>query len=310
MLRSTWAATDTRTGSRQRTARRTWCERVSFGGVVFELLGSDALAHDLAGAEQRFWQRGADPRAIADVACAVRVEAGEAFAAADNAIRGAIDPGTGRGVVHARSLHAEIAAVGARHYAVDARIGREPEALVGLLRALTAAIVQREGGLMLHCAAIELDGEALLLVGPSGAGKSTAARLADGARCFAYDHVALVPSAGRWLAWGLPGGTPAGAPLARGIVYPVAAVLRVRKSEPSHAPRAQRLRGVQALFAVRESVECAEASAGAEDAYLHAVTKLSAQIAVGTLHSVLDRPHGAVLRAFLREQAGRKKARS
>jgi hypothetical protein len=282
---------------------------VSFGGVVFELLSDVALHHDLAGAEQRYWQSGADPRAIADVVCAVHVDRSLASDMADNAIRGALDPVTAACVVRARGLRAEVVGVAARRYAAAARIADRPEALIGLLRALTSVIVQREGGLMLHSAAVELEGEAVLFLGPSGAGKSTAARLSDGARCFANDHVALVPCEGGWLAWGLPGGTPAEAPLASAVAYPVAAALRVRKSDRPSAPSAQLLRGAQALFAVRESVECAEISAGAEETYLHAVTQLSCQIAVGTLHSVIDRPHGAVLRALVRERAPRRQAR-
>jgi hypothetical protein len=154
--------------------------------------------------------------------------------------------------------------------------------------------------LMLHSAAVELDGQAVLFLGPSGAGKSTAVQLTDGARGFAFDHVALVPGAGGPLVWGLPGGTPARIPLASAVAYPLGAAFRVRKAASSAQPRAQWLGGVEALFALREAVECADLSLEGEDGVLHTVTNLSAQLALGAIHTVLDRPHGALLRELLR----------
>jgi hypothetical protein len=75
------------------------------------------------------------------------------------------------------------------------------------------------------------------------------------------------------------------------------------------APRVHWLSGVEALLALRESVECAEASLGDEDVYLQAVTKLSTQLALGAIHTVLDQPHGGLLRVALRQWAQRAQAR-
>jgi hypothetical protein len=63
------------------------------------------------------------------------------------------------------------------------------------------------------------------------------------------------------------------------------------------------------LFALRESVECADVSPGGEDVYLHAVTTLSTQLALGAIHTVLDQPHGGLLRVALRQWAQRAEAR-
>jgi hypothetical protein len=284
------------------SAGRTACVRVSFGGVAFELLSEDALQHDLVAEDARYWQLGADPRAIADVVCAVRVETsapGDTQAPIDLCFRN--DGARGATIIDGRSLHAELSEVGPRRYAAAVQITRSPEALVGMLRGIAAAVVHREGGLMLHAAGVELEGRAVLFLGPSGAGKSTAARLSHGARCFAYDHVAVVPGSQGFIAWGLPGGTPARAPLASSVAYPLGALLRVRKSGDAHHPSVHRLCGAQALFALRESVEWADLTPGGEDVYLHAVTQLSTQIPVGAIETVLDRPHGSLLRALLRE---------
>lgn len=310
MLRSTRGDQTARIGRRVRT--RTYCERVTFGGLAFELLGSGPLQHDLDGTDRRFLVPGADPRAMADVVCAVHVKPpapDSQPAPLSNAIHFCADAATGVTRVWSRELEAEVSRVAPRRYAVDARIGSRPETLVGLLRSVTGAIVHAEGGLMLHAVGIELDGRAVLFLGPSGAGKSTAAVLADGARCFAHDHVAVVPSGRGYLVWGLPGGTPAQVPLARDVAYPLAAALRVRKAAASEQPRALRLAGAQALFSLRESVECADQSPAAEDMYLRASAKLSSDIDVGALATVLGRPHGSTLREWLRARMAERIAR-
>jgi hypothetical protein len=309
VLRSPWSAYEAPTGRARQIARKTWRERVSFGGVAFELLSPEPLAHDLVGDDQRFWQQGADPRVIADVACAVHVDDGHDFGERGNTIAWQTDPASDTTRVRARSLEVELSKVGERRYAAAARVANVPEALVGLLRALAGAVAQREGGLMLHAAAVELDGQGVLFIGPSGAGKSTAAHLTDGARCFAFDHVAVVPVETGVLAWGLPGGTAARAPLASAVVYPLVAAFRVRRSPELAAPRVQWLAGASALFALRESVECGDLTLASEDVHLQAVTRLSAQLQVGAIHTVLDTPHGGLLRVALQEAAVRAEAR-
>ena len=48
--------------------RPSHAERLSFGGVVFELLSAEPLPIDPE--HVRFFRAGADPRTVADVACA------------------------------------------------------------------------------------------------------------------------------------------------------------------------------------------------------------------------------------------------
>jgi hypothetical protein len=270
--------------------------------VVFDLLSSEPLSASLD--DVRGVSRGADARAIADVACGVHVDAARAPDALPfTDIFFTSDATSGKTRVQAASFEAELSHLGARRYAAAAQVAPGSDALIGMLRGVCAAIVHREGGLLLHAAGLELDGKAVLLVGPSGAGKSTALRLTSAGRCFAYDHVAVVRAGGSWFAWGLPGGTAPGAHEAHATVYPLAAVLRVRKVTGRRAaPGVQSLAGAQALFGLRESVECADRSAGAEDVYLHAVTELSSQVPSGAIETVLGCDNTAAIRGFLQRR--------
>ena len=292
--------------TRGSSATRTDSERFAFGGVAFELLRQRAeggpqvpqVSHD----ERRFCVRASEAGSlpIADVLCALHDDPAfvgapqrqnwitfERSRAADNAT-----------ALIARSFAAEVMSVGPHRYAATARLGDGVDGLSGLLRGISAAVLHREGGLVLHAAALELDGRAILFVGPSGAGKSTAVRLTEAGRCFAYDHVALAPTRNGWYAWGLPGGTAADAPLAPHTVYPLAAVLRVRQAAFGE-PQLTRLTAAQTLFAVRESVEWADETPAGEDSYLRAATQLSSSVAIGAITTVLRRSNSAALRAWL-----------
>jgi hypothetical protein len=294
-------------------ASRTRCQQVSFGGVAFELLADrtgemaslpeECRAHAIPGF---------DRRTVASVVCALHrdptLPSGPAAAVLEgNTVRlRAAEEAPEALRVEAPGLRAELQDLGARRYAVTAHIAPDDAAMLALLRGISAAIVHREGGLVLHAAGAELGGRAVLFVGPSGAGKSTALRQTEGARCFAYDHVALLPGpeGGSWLAWGLPGGTAPRAPAASGVVFPLAAVLRVRQARAGE-PRFTPASGTEALFAVRESVECADDSVGGEDVYLRAVTELACQVTIGSLATVLGRPNDAALAELLAGRAGR-----
>jgi hypothetical protein len=272
--------------------------------VVFDLLSAERLVPELAGV--RGVSKGADARAVADVACAVHVDAGRAWPSMPPFdIRFATDGASGKTQVRAATFEVELTKLGPRRYAAAVQVAPGVDALIGVLRGVAAAIVHLEGGVLVHAAGLELDGEAILLVGPSGAGKSTAVRLTAEGRCFAFDHVALVRVGARWFAWALPGGTAPGAHEAESGVYAVAGVLRVRKLTAATAPRAAGLAGAQALFVLRESVECADQSAGAEDVYLHAVMELSSQVPVGAIETVLGCDNASALRGWLRRQRER-----
>ena len=222
-----------RTGRPPLRASRTRRLRLAFGAVSFELLADEAAYARLADWEPRFRLAHDDPRARAHALCAVTVGAhglgGDGHAS--GSLRFSRDE-RGRVAIAGVGVAAVIERTAPGRYAVSARIAEHPASALALMRGVSAAIVHEEGGVVLHAAAVELGGRALLFVGPSGAGKSTAVSLTDGGRCFAFDHVAVMPGEdadGPAYAWGLPGGTAAAAPLARGVVYPLAAVLRVRR---------------------------------------------------------------------------------
>jgi hypothetical protein len=218
--------------------------------------------------------------------------------------------------------------VGPRRYACAARIADGSGALTSLLNMVVAAIVQAEGGVVLHAAGIELDGRAVLFLGPSGAGKSTAATLTHGATMFAHDHVAVVvkPVAGERehaveregavesaLAWayGLPGGSPARMAQTSHAVLPLAGVFRVFQPAPhaqdtsSRITRGELFGGARALFIVREAVESADVSLEGEQARLNAAAAIAAArgVRVGALHTVLGESIAPLLRDLLEARA-------
>lgn len=116
---------------------------------------------------------------------------------------------------------------------------------------IAAPIVERLGGLIIHCAGVvDPEGFGHLFVGPSGAGKSTAAR-GTGWDPFVVDRAALLPSEGGWSAWRCLGGEPKDWPrLAGPVMAPVKGVYRVRQGQ---APALRPLSD-EAAFALRESV--------------------------------------------------------
>jgi hypothetical protein len=276
-----------------------------FGGIAFELLGDfPGDAPVLPPECMKHSRPGLDPRARASVVCALHRDASlqdprTGPSSLGNTVRfDASERSAGSLGLRATGMRAELEPVGPGHYAVTARVAPKDDGMLALLRAVSAAVVQREGGLVLHAAGAEIDGRALLFVGPSGAGKSTALRQTERARCFAYDHVALLPGANGWLAWGLPGGTTARAPEAREIAFPLAAIARVRKASGIE-PKLTALHATEALFAVRESVECADDSPGNEEVYLRTVMELCSKTEIYAIATVLGRPNDAVLQAAL-----------
>ncbi|KFA93359.1 hypothetical protein [Archangium violaceum] len=79
---------------------------------------------------------------------------------------------------------------------VVAHIPPDPFAAEAALRAAVLVSVLRQGGLLLHAAAVAFSGNALAVVGPSGAGKSTLARnaVAAGGALLSDETVGLLPS--------------------------------------------------------------------------------------------------------------------
>ncbi len=99
-------------------------------------------------------------------------------------------------------------------------------ALLNLLRAALAWRLPSRGGLLLHAAAVVLDGRAFVLAGSEGSGKSTFAGLAEsrGARVLSDDLVLLDASGDAVAALGAPFRSTHRAPQTPGR-WPVAALL-------------------------------------------------------------------------------------
>ncbi len=106
---------------------------------------------------------------------------------------------------------------------------------------LAMLLLARDGGLLVHAAACELDGAALVFPGVSGAGKSTLTRLlGDGAglRWLSDDRVILRPRADGFDVHGTP--WPGDAGIARAGPVPLAAIAfidRTREGAPALGPR-------------------------------------------------------------------------
>jgi len=164
---------------------------------------------------------------------------------------------------------------------------------------VTAAVLAREGALLLHAAGVEFHGRALLFIGPSGAGKSTASALTDGAKAFTRDRAVLVPErGGGWTAWAWQGGHEIpDLPASPHVRLPLAGILRVRQgcdraALRRHAPAA-------ALASVRESAYSFGESSEEEEARLDAIARLVQSAPIGELHTVRDRPHGDLVAQWL-----------
>lgn len=146
-------------------------------------------------------------------------------------------------------------------------------------RVLTALLLDREGGLLLHGAGLVRDGRGLLLLGPSGTGKTTAARNAAGAQVLNDDLVALRPAAGGWELHATPFSNPSQVRPAWGQA-PLAGILRLRQATP---PALGPLSAGQALAELAAAVPVLVADA----ARLPAMMARLAQVAQATPGAVL-----------------------
>jgi hypothetical protein len=78
------------------------------------------------------------------------------------------------------------------------------EALEYGLRVVAALFAYCHGGLLVHAAAVLVNGDAQLFIGQSGSGKSTVAALSAGRPVLGDDLILLRPAAGGWTAYGTP----------------------------------------------------------------------------------------------------------
>lgn len=286
--------------------------RFALGGVAFELLASTpgaslAIEPDAA----RYCVPAERHPIVADVLCAITVD--DAPFVHEGPFGGLELPGGaiealahGELELRAPRVRATLCRLAPRRYACSARIASDPAALSALLRSIVAVVVHAAGGVMVHAAGVALGEAAVIFVGPSGAGKSTAATLTEGARMFAQDHVALLPQPdGGVLAYGMPGGSVAAMAQTDQPVWPLAGVLRIMRDAVPGAPRLTALSGAEALFVVREAVECADVSPAAERARLDALAGIVRAVEVGTLHTMLGARHGQLVRAQLARRLAR-----
>lgn len=261
--------------------------RIAFGGIGIALVSRDDCTPSDPEDARYVLEPGAHDL-VAEVTCTVAVDSTLPTPPDRHGDILRSDPYDDRTVLRGSACVAELTTLGAGRYAASARVAPGSRGLRALLRGLSSAVLEREGGATLHAAGVEVDGRAVVYLGPSGAGKSTAARLTEDATSFADDHVALVPAPRGWLAWGLPGGSPTGMTPSARITFPVAKILRVRHGRG--APFIEPLSRAAALFVVRGALESTDCSMDAETARLSAAARIAREIEVATIHTVLGAP--------------------
>ncbi|MET0388613.1 MAG: hypothetical protein ABW321_21760 [Polyangiales bacterium] len=206
--------------------------------------------------------------------------------------------------VTAEEVVLEICQTAERHFAVAARVGSN-NALPAMLLLLAATVVELIGGLCLHATAVELGGEAVLLLGPSGTGKTTAAQQLGAVRCLANDRVNVIntstdPAQARFEVWSLPIGRPPTLEPSAGVMLPLGALVRiVQASEPRLRP----LHMSEAMLYVREAIEVGVDSGFFEPQRLAAVGCLAVAAKSGIADVVLGRSWRGELDGFLRPSA-------
>ncbi|MCC6876500.1 MAG: hypothetical protein IT378_19510 [Sandaracinaceae bacterium] len=184
------------------------------------------------------------------------------------------------------------------HYAASMLVAPGAAGSSSALTALAALIVQREGGLVLHAAGVELEGRAVLFIGPSGAGKTTASHLCPGARWLCRDRAAVYPTSRGWWVAPMCGGDAIDLPRSSAASLPVGAILRVRRDGTTAISRTERW---AALRDLRESIQSGDAGGGQLE--LDAALRLIDEAPLGRASTVLGEPLTPALRAWLAEHA-------
>jgi len=126
-----------------------------------------------------------------------------------------------------------------------------PGVFENFFRVIAAHAIAEHGGLLLHSAAVETDGAALVFFGPSGAGKTTVSRLGQrlGRRVLSDDLNAIAPADDGYRVEKVPfagdlGGAPEAVP-----ALPLAAVCRLRKGTTVQARAMTEAGALAALIA-------------------------------------------------------------
>jgi len=178
---------------------------------------------------------------------------------------------------------------------------RDVESINSAVAVASSAILLREGGLLVHAAAVELDGQAVLFVGPSGAGKTTASSQMRGCAWLSVDRVALVPGQGGWWVWRLPWGNLLGLTLnpSATIFLPLAGILRVRQASRVDIQSSSRL---AATMLLRESLRTGSPSVADEAKLLQLADQLHQRHPVGNIDVSLGTDLVNTVRAWLKSR--------
>lgn len=268
------------------------------GGVAFEICPAPGVTWSI-GDEHRGFLGAYSISPVAGEVHAVVSPAPELAHGAKREIKWAWDGDVAH--IETGRVRAELRRLGRGRYAATALIVPDEAGCASLCTALIAAIVKREGGLVLHAAGVEVDGRAVLFIGPSGAGKTTAANHCGGLRWMARDRAAVYPTPLGWYAVGMAGGDPIELPRANARVFPLGGIYRIAKG--TDGVSAIPLRGVAAVRALRESVQSVAGSLDEESARLDAIGRVSDACPVGLLRTHLGVPLADTLRSAMVRRA-------
>lgn len=265
-----------------------------FGGVAFEMCPAPGLVWAVGEDHRLFSGAYSTSPVAAEVRCVVAPAPELPSDFEDREVRWQWSGDVAR--VETCRVRAELRYLGPSRYAATALVLPNEPGCSALVTALSAAVIEREGGFVLHAAGVEIDGHAVLFVGPSGAGKTTASNHCGGARWIARDRAAVYPTRLGWYAAGMAGGDDIDLPKAPAPVAPLGGILRIRRGEgrlvdPGLAANLRNL---------RESVTAAASTADDEAARLSRLVELAATARVGELSFELGRPLSGALTAWLR----------
>jgi hypothetical protein len=206
---------------------------------------------------------------------------------------------------HARIEHAR------GRFSARLAVAAHPRSAHFLLSGVSAAVLHRLGGGILHAASVELESAALAFIGPSGAGKSTACQQVEGCPLFSADTLAVVPAPlaaapGQpplWFAHPLPGGTRPvpDMPAAASRWLPLRGILRVERTSEEVRVATPSLAAAVAL--ARESAFQMGVGVGAEEELLSRLENLARSVPVGRLHLRLGTSIKPLLSRWLLGQA-------
>ncbi len=267
-----------------------------FGGVAFEICPAPGVRWSI-GAEHRLFAGGYATSPVAGHVHCVVSPAPELAEGFTREITWEWDGDIAR--VSTGRVRAELRRLSDGKYAATAFVVPSEAGCSALVTALTAAVVNREGGFVLHAAGVEIDGRAVLFIGPSGAGKTTAANHCHGARWFARDRAVVYPTPLGWYAAGMAGGSDP-VELARSArpLTPLGCVLRVRRGTVDVVVRKSEV--LEALRDLRESVITTVEDRLSERATLDALAAMREVVAVGQVSAPLGADLVSSLRNALR----------